>query len=119
MKRRDFITKTGVGVAAGVVGAATLSAPAIADGHKEINIVSTWPRDFPGLGLSAQRLAARITELSNGKLKCNYFAAGEKSVLLMFLMKLHQVILKLTLLLIIIGKENILVSLISHPFHLE
>ena len=78
MKRRDFITKTGVGVAAGVVGAATLSAPAIADGHKEINIVSTWPRDFPGLGLSAQRLAARITELSNGKLKCNYFAAGEK-----------------------------------------
>ena len=78
MKRRDFITKTGVGVAAGVVGAASLSAPAIADGHKEINIVSTWPRDFPGLGLSAQRLAARITELSNGKLKCNYFAAGEK-----------------------------------------
>ena len=42
MKRRDFITKTGVGVAAGVVGAATLSAPAIADGHKEINIVSTF-----------------------------------------------------------------------------
>jgi TRAP-type mannitol/chloroaromatic compound transport system substrate-binding protein len=78
MKRRDFITKAGVGVAAGVAGAATLSAPAIADGHKELNIVSTWPRDFPGLGLSAQRLAARITELSNGKLKCNYFAAGEK-----------------------------------------
>ena len=54
MKRRDFITKAGVGVAAGVAGAATLSAPAIADGHKELNIVSTWPRDFPGLGLSAQ-----------------------------------------------------------------
>ena len=62
MKRRDFITKAGVGVAAGVAGAGTLSAPAIADGHKELNIVSTWPRDFPGLGLSAQRLAARITE---------------------------------------------------------
>ena len=43
MKRRDFITKAGVGVAAGVAGAATLSAPAIADGHKELNIVSTWP----------------------------------------------------------------------------
>ena len=78
MKRREFITKAGVGVAAGVASAATLSAPAIADGHKEINIVSTWPRDFPGLGISAQRLAARITELSKGMLKCNYFAAGEK-----------------------------------------
>ena len=78
MKRRDFISKAGVGVVAGVAGASTLSAPAIAGGHKEINIVSTWPRDFPGLGLSAQRLSARITELSKGKLKVNYFAAGEK-----------------------------------------
>ncbi len=24
-------------------------------------IVSSWPRDFPGLGTSAQRLAARIS----------------------------------------------------------
>ena len=78
MKRRDFISKAGVGVVAGVAGASTLSAPALAGGHKEINIVSTWPRDFPGLGLSAQRLSARITELSKGKLKVNYFAAGEK-----------------------------------------
>ena len=78
MKRRDFFTKAGVGVVAGVAGASTLSAPAISGGHKEINIVSTWPRDFPGLGLSAQRLSARITELSKGKLKVNYFAAGEK-----------------------------------------
>ena len=38
MKRRDFISKAGVGVVAGVAGASALSAPAIAGGHKEINI---------------------------------------------------------------------------------
>ena len=78
MKRRDFLSKAGLGVTAGVIGASTLSTPAISGGHKTINVVSTWPRDFPGLGLSAQRLSARITELSEGKLKVNYFAAGEK-----------------------------------------
>ncbi len=43
-----------------------------------MTIVSTWPRDFPGLGTSAQRLAARITELSEGRLNTTYFAAGER-----------------------------------------
>ncbi len=77
MDRRSFITKAGV--AAGATAAAsTLAAPAIAQGVKDMVIVSTWPRDFPGLGLSAQRLAARITELSDGKLKTQYFAAGER-----------------------------------------
>ena len=71
MKRRDFLSKAGLGVTAGVIGASTLSTPAISGGHKTINVVSTWPRDFPGLGLSAQRLSARITELSEGKLKVN------------------------------------------------
>ena len=75
MDRRSFIKKAGV---AGTVGAAALATPAIAQGNKTLTIVSTWPRDFPGLGLSAQRLAARITELSEGKLTTEYFAAGER-----------------------------------------
>jgi TRAP-type mannitol/chloroaromatic compound transport system substrate-binding protein len=41
-------------------------------------IVSTWPRDFPGLGIPAQRLAARIEELTDGEIKVSYFAAGER-----------------------------------------
>ena len=40
--------------------------------------MSTWPRDFPGLGISAQRLAARITELTEGAITTTYFAAGER-----------------------------------------
>ena len=75
MDRRSFIKKAGV---AGTVGAAALATPALSQGIKEMTIVSTWPRDFPGLGISAQRLAARITELSEGKLTTKYFAAGER-----------------------------------------
>ena len=59
MERRKFLTGAALGA-----GATALAAPAIAQGGKTMTIVSTWPRDFPGLGISAQRLAARITELS-------------------------------------------------------
>lgn len=77
MDRRSFIKRAGV--AAGATAAATtLAAPAIAQGKKELVIVSTWPRDFPGLGISAQRLAARITELTEGRITTKYFAAGER-----------------------------------------
>ncbi|MBL4598296.1 MAG: TRAP transporter substrate-binding protein [Rhizobiaceae bacterium] len=73
MKRRKFLTGTAI-AGAGVA----LAAPAIAQSVKEMAIVSTWPRDFPGLGLPAQRLAARITELTDGRINVTYFAAGER-----------------------------------------
>jgi TRAP-type mannitol/chloroaromatic compound transport system substrate-binding protein len=76
VERRKFIktaTVTGAGVAA-----ATIAAPAIAQSRKEMVIVSAWPRDFPGLGISAQRFAKRVTEVSNGAIQTKYFAAGER-----------------------------------------
>jgi TRAP-type mannitol/chloroaromatic compound transport system substrate-binding protein len=77
MDRRSFITKTGV--AAGAVAASTtLAAPAIAQGRKEMVIVASWGRDFPGLGISAQRHAQRITDLTEGKITTKYFASGER-----------------------------------------
>lgn len=77
MDRRSFLK--GTGVAAGAVATtAAFAAPVIAQSKNEMAIVSTWPRDFPGLGISAQRLAARITELTEGRINVTYFAAGEK-----------------------------------------
>ena len=73
MERRKFLT----GAAVGTAGMA-LAAPAVAQGTKTMTIVSTWPRDFPGLGVSAQRLAQRITDLSEGTIQTEYFAAGER-----------------------------------------
>jgi TRAP-type mannitol/chloroaromatic compound transport system substrate-binding protein len=77
MERRKFIKGAAAGGVA-VAAASTMSAPAIAQGRKEMTIVSTWGRDMPGLGTSAQRLAARITELSEGRITTEYFAAGER-----------------------------------------
>ncbi|MFT5657158.1 MAG: TRAP-type mannitol/chloroaromatic compound transport system substrate-binding protein [Gammaproteobacteria bacterium] len=76
MKRRDVL-KGGV-AAALATGAATVAAPAIAANRVEINMVSTWPRDFPGLGTGAQRFAESLAKMTAGRIKVNYFAAGER-----------------------------------------
>ena len=78
MKRREFITKSAV-AGAGVVAASTaFSTPAISQGLKKMVVVSTWPRDFPGLGTGAQRVAQRIKDATDGRIAVEYFAAGER-----------------------------------------
>ena len=74
MERRKFLK----GAALAGAGSVAMAAPAIAQGARQLTIVSTWPRDFPGLGTSAQRLAQRITEISEGRFNVEYFAAGER-----------------------------------------
>jgi len=79
MTRRTFLTRGAAGLGlATAAGTGIISAPAIAQSKTKLTIVSTWPRDFPGLGLSAQRLAKRIGDLSDGKIEVEYFAAGER-----------------------------------------
>ena len=78
MERRKFLK--GATLTAGAAAATTLAAPAVAQGKIDMVIVSTWPRDFPGLGIPAQRLAARIEELTDGQIAVQYFAAGERVV---------------------------------------
>jgi TRAP-type mannitol/chloroaromatic compound transport system substrate-binding protein len=74
MYRRSFLTGS-VGASAAI--ASTLSAPAIAQGIRELNLVTSWPKGQPGLGTSAERLVKRIAETSGGRLKVNMFAADE------------------------------------------
>lgn len=78
MSRRKFLTGTAAGLTAVAGSSIITSAPAIAQSKTKLTVVSTWPRDFPGLGTSAQRLCARIAELSEGKIDVEYFAAGER-----------------------------------------
>ena len=77
MKRRDFITKAGLG-GVGAAAATTLAAPAVAQERIEMAIVATWGRDFPGLGTGAQRYAQNIQDLSDGRIQVSYYAAGER-----------------------------------------
>ncbi len=79
MSRRDFL-KTGAAAGVGAVATAgtIMSAPAIAKERIEIAMVSTWPRDFPGLGTAAQRFAQRVQDMSDGRIQVTYYAAGER-----------------------------------------
>ncbi|MBL6783279.1 MAG: TRAP transporter substrate-binding protein [Alphaproteobacteria bacterium] len=87
MKRRDLIIGGAVGVAAGVVGTTLvnqnqkdkgLSAPSVNKERIEVAMVSTWPRDFPGLGTGAQRFAQSVTDATDGRIQVTYYAAGER-----------------------------------------
>jgi TRAP-type mannitol/chloroaromatic compound transport system substrate-binding protein len=77
MKRREFIQAAGL---AGIGGAAASAfpAPAIAQGRIEAAMVTTWPRDFPGLDTGAQRFAQRVSDMTDGRIKIQHFAAGER-----------------------------------------
>ena len=65
--------KTG---AAGLA-AASLATPALAQGARQWKMVTAWPKNLPGPGVAAQRLADRITTLSGGRIEVKLFAAGE------------------------------------------
>jgi TRAP-type mannitol/chloroaromatic compound transport system substrate-binding protein len=80
MKRRDFVRSVGAGGAlVGAAAAATSSfpAPALAQGIKQFKMVTTWPKNFPGLGTGAERLAQRIAAMTGGQVEVKVFAAGE------------------------------------------
>ena len=72
MDRRKFISSAALGA-----GATALAAPAIAQDKITWRMVTTWPKNFPGLGVGAQRLADRITAASGGRLSVQVYSAGE------------------------------------------
>ena len=75
MKRRDFIKSTGA-VAAGVASG-TLAAPAISQDRKQWRLITTWPKNLPGLGTGAQYFADQVTAASGGRLEVKLYASGE------------------------------------------
>lgn len=58
---------------------ATLAAPAVARADtapRRWRMVTSWGKNLPGPGVSAERLAKRITEMSQGAIEIEVFAAG-------------------------------------------
>jgi TRAP-type mannitol/chloroaromatic compound transport system substrate-binding protein len=87
MDRRKFVKTAGV---AGLAGTAGLLAACgnrsgtseCADGSRPAEtyhwkMVTTWPRDFPGLGTGASYLARIIGEMSGGRLTVKVYGGGE------------------------------------------
>jgi TRAP-type mannitol/chloroaromatic compound transport system substrate-binding protein len=76
MKRRDFITKAGLGglaVGTGLAGAGVAQAKA----EYKWKMVTTWPKNFPGLGTGANYLAEMIGKLSGGRIQVKVYGAKE------------------------------------------
>lgn len=76
--RRNFLKKAGLVTAAGA--AAAVQAPAVhAQSTANLNwkMVTSWPKNFPGLGKMAQFIATRTTQMSNGRLTVKLYGAGE------------------------------------------
>ena len=74
IKRRQFLK---AGVAGTACAATPLAAPAIAQRKQQWKMVTSWPKNLPGPGVSAQILADRITTLSGGRIEVKLYAAGE------------------------------------------
>lgn len=73
--RRSLLTG---GAAIGLATAASaFPAPAIADGVRKWRMLTSWPKNSPGPGQTAERLAKRITEASDGKIVVKVYGAGE------------------------------------------
>lgn len=75
--RRSFLKTVGQGSAL-IAGTSLMGAPAI-HAKKKIRwkMVTTWPKNFPGLGTGANFLAKKITEMSGGELVVKVFGGGE------------------------------------------
>jgi TRAP-type mannitol/chloroaromatic compound transport system substrate-binding protein len=63
-----------LGATAAVAAAGSLPAPAIAQGVKELKLVSAYPKDLPS-GTSPERLAQSIAAMSDGRLKVTVYPA--------------------------------------------
>jgi len=73
MRRRDVLAGAG-SLATGA--ALSFPAPAIAQGLRQLKMVTDWPAGSPGLQSSAERLAQRIGTASDGRIKIEVFSAG-------------------------------------------
>ncbi len=73
MNRRKVLKGAAIAAAA----TATLPMPAIASGERALRLVTAWPKNFPGLGAAAERVAQRIQEATGGQLQVKVYAAGE------------------------------------------
>ncbi|MGB6231416.1 MAG: TRAP transporter substrate-binding protein [Litorimonas sp.] len=91
-RRRDIVLGAGaLAAGAGVVGALSSqgsspaqrvqntdpAAPNINRGIKRFRMATSWPKDFPGLGIMPVRFADAVREMSDGLLDIKVYAAGE------------------------------------------
>ena len=74
LSRKRFLRTAAL---SGLGATAALATPAIAQGRRELKMASAWVKNFPGFGTAAERLARRITTMTDDRIAVKVFAAGE------------------------------------------
>lgn len=64
-KKQNEVTQTAVG------------APAISKNRRQLRLVTSWPKDFPGLGVMPNRFAEYVKAMTDGRIDIKVFSAGE------------------------------------------
>ena len=85
MKRRDFLGTAGAGalltggILAGCGQQSDNTSPEETTSQQTFNwkMVTTWQKNFPGLGTGANKLASLIGQMSGGRLKIKVYGANE------------------------------------------
>ncbi len=75
MKRRDLVKSVGMGALA--AGTAVSTPMVMAKKSFQWKMVTSWPKNFPGLGTGANFLAKTIEELTDGRIQIKVYGAGE------------------------------------------
>src|SRR5947209_17159677 len=73
MRRRDIVAGVGSLTA---VASASFPSPAIAQGIRQLKMVTDWSADTPGLQANAARLAQTIGIATSGRIKVEVFPVG-------------------------------------------
>jgi len=89
MKRRDFVKGAALAAGAAALAAcgkeeqaaapkeAVPAAPALSKQMRQLKMVTTWPKGFPGVGTGAQRLADSISAMTEGRISVKLYGGGE------------------------------------------
>ena len=89
LDRAAFLRRAATGAGTAIVGGGMLGCSGGGDSTStqtstkesektyEWRMVTTWPKNFPGLGTGANHLAATIERMSAGRLKVKVYGAGE------------------------------------------
>jgi len=122
MKRRHFVGAVGAGSVAAMAGCApqeTRCEGTVENTSAEIikwNMVTTWPKNFQGLGEGAEHIAQLINQMSGGRLQVKVLALAKLFRSKAYSMPWDLVLHKWAMELPIIGAERCLARRSSRPF---
>jgi TRAP-type mannitol/chloroaromatic compound transport system substrate-binding protein len=82
-------------------------------------LVTSWPKNYPGLGMAPERIADLVEEMSDGQMQITVYGAGEQVLLLESLMLFRADHIKWVIAEDIFGREKFLLHSFLLAFLLD